>query len=177
MILLPHYKTLLTNVCKDYSYSNPEHPNSSNETLHLKSFRTNNHRNRYNPLMEDKRARSTQTSLFMGVNWCMICEESCAFIYNGLFHLHTCTAEEKSAHCVLSAYWTLRMNQVISWQVQIPVVRYNQFHLHLPCLLLHFFLAIVIGMNGLSVLITRITSSSRCRKNKKRSHLNAFTQR
>lgn len=84
------------------------------------------------------------------------------FIYT-YTHMHS-KALSTCTYSTLSEYWTLWMHQVITWQLQIPAVRYNQFHLHLPCLLLHIFLVIVIGMNGLSDLIMGIVNGPECKK-------------
>lgn len=79
--------------------------------------------------------------VFIRVNWCVcLCIPACS-IFTCFSHTHVQT--QQSTKCMhrqtLSEYWTLWLHRVVNWQLQIPAMRYNQFHLHLLCLLLHIF--------------------------------------
>lgn len=146
-------------------YTNGMHPNLSKVTMHLNSLWTNYPTHLYKPLIIANGKQNSTKSL----NVCVYRRELvCVPVHTSLFHIHMYTQTQQSTKCMhrqtISEHWTLWLHRVVNWQLQIPAMRYNQFHLHLLCLLLHILGVIVIGMNGLSGLIMAIVSGPECKK-------------
>lgn len=118
------------------------HPNLSKVTMHLNPFWTNYPTLPYKPLIvANGKQKSTSNLNVCACVWIgvYLCVPACS-IYFSYTHTHMHSKVLSIwTYSTLSVYRTLWMHQVINWQLQIPAMWYNQFHLHLPCLLLHIF--------------------------------------
>lgn len=123
-----------------------------------------------NPCYPNLLSSHTRLSLFGCVKCSVICVKCCVLIHGSLF-----SNARQNLKCFLWKPDPLHILRVINRQLQILAVRYDQFHLDLPCLLLHIFF-LKCNWNEWLVSTNNGNSKQPRRQKKKRLNVNALSK-